>query len=74
MNEKILATLEFDKIKGQLVPFLASAAGQREVAALLPASDLTTINHWLQETEDGADIFCSTLHVDPCHFGSRRCL
>ena len=56
MNEKILATLEFDKIKGQLVPFLASAAGQREVAALLPASDLTTINHWLQETEDGADL------------------
>ncbi len=56
MNEKILATLEFDKIKGQLRPYLASAAGQREVTALLPATDLATIQHWLVETEDGADI------------------
>ena len=56
MNDKILATLEFDKIKGQLIPYLASAAGQREVQALVPATDLTTINHWLAETEDGADI------------------
>ena len=47
MNEKILATLEFDKIKGQLRPYLASAAGQREVTALLPATDLATIQHWL---------------------------
>lgn len=56
MNDKILATLEFNKIKGQLTPYLASAAGQREVQALTPATDLTTINHWLAETEDGADV------------------
>ena len=34
MNEKILATLEFDKIKGQLTPIIATAAGQLELSAL----------------------------------------
>ncbi len=36
MNEKILSTLEYDAVKGLLEPFLVSAAGKRELGALVP--------------------------------------
>ena len=56
MNDKILTTLEYDAVKGLLEPYLVSAAGKRELKALVPQTDLTTIQAWLLETTDGADL------------------
>lgn len=56
MNNKILDTLEFDQIKGQLAPYLVSAAGQRELTNLTPQTDYDLIKQMLTETTDGADI------------------
>lgn len=56
MNDKILETLEFDRIKGQLAQYLVSAAGQRELAALTPQTDFQKVQDLLTESTDGADI------------------
>ena len=56
MNEKILETLEFQRIKDQLAKYLASATGKQELAELMPQSDYETVLSWQKETMDGADI------------------
>lgn len=56
MNEKILETLEYDAVKGQILPYLVSAAGQRELRNLTPQTDRAMIELWLTETNDGADL------------------
>ena len=56
MNHKIIETLEFEQIKGRVAQHLVSAAGKRELAALMPATDYQTVDTWLTETTDGADI------------------
>ena len=56
MNSKILETLEFDRIKGQLAQYLVSAAGHRELTQLVPQTDYEAVKELLTETTDGADI------------------
>ena len=56
MNHKILETLEYGRVKGQLAQFIVSATGRAELAKLEPQTDYTTIHHWVEETEDGADL------------------
>lgn len=56
MNHKIIETLEFGQIKGRVAQHLVSAAGKQELAALMPATDYQTVDTWLTETTDGADI------------------
>lgn len=56
MNSKILETLEFDRIKGQLAQYLVSAAGRRELTQLVPQTDYEVVKELLTETTDGADI------------------
>lgn len=56
MNQKILKTLEFEKIKALLKELTRTALGQEEVLGLEPVSDRQTIEGWLLETEDGAKI------------------
>lgn len=56
MNHKITETLEFDRIKGQVAQYLVSAAGHRELADLVPATDYQLVQKMLTETTDGADI------------------
>lgn len=56
MNHKILETLEYGRVKGQLSQFIVSATGRAELAKLEPQTDYTTIHHWVEETEDGADL------------------
>jgi DNA mismatch repair protein MutS2 len=53
MNQKVLQTLEYDKIKQQLQDFIQTPFGQTEAAALQPTTDPEVIQHWLQETADG---------------------
>lgn len=53
MNQKIIQTLEFEKIKQLLNEYTVTASGQEEVKALLPVADKDLIQEWLQETSDG---------------------
>ncbi|ACA82166.1 MULTISPECIES: endonuclease MutS2 [Leuconostoc] len=52
MNNKVLQTLEYDKIKLQLNDFLSTPTGLQEANELQPVSDVDLINHWLAETAD----------------------
>ncbi|MCY9807329.1 endonuclease MutS2 [Lentilactobacillus senioris] len=56
MNSKVLDTLEYQKIKEQLIPFLNTAQGQRTVKKLLPSSDAKVVANWLDQSADGATI------------------
>ncbi|KRM13449.1 endonuclease MutS2 [Paucilactobacillus suebicus] len=56
MNKKILETMEFDRIKDQIAPYLVSAAGKKELASLTPASDYETVNELLGETTASVEI------------------
>ncbi|MFD0897057.1 endonuclease MutS2 [Loigolactobacillus binensis] len=56
MNSKILAILEFAKIKQALQQYIVSAMGQTQIEALKPLTDSTQIQQQLDETKDGADI------------------
>lgn len=56
MNEKVLETLEYNKIKGQLADFLTTDRGHEIVQKLRPSSDHQEVAKRLQETEDGANI------------------
>lgn len=57
MNEKVLATLEYDKVKQQLRGFLTSDAGLAELNALRPTKDANTMRKWLADTHDAAEIY-----------------
>ncbi|GAO99736.1 endonuclease MutS2 [Fructobacillus ficulneus] len=52
MNEKVLQTLEYDKIKDQLYPFIQTEQGERLVADLHPSANFAEVSAWLQETNE----------------------
>lgn len=56
MNERILTTLGFDKVKQQVAQYLATDQGKQELTKLMPAQDAETIEAWLAETEDGLHV------------------
>ncbi|GJM48182.1 endonuclease MutS2 [Weissella soli] len=56
MNNKVLATLEYDAVKQQIRPYLATIAGEIELNKLQPTSDATDMQSWLQETADAAKV------------------
>lgn len=45
MNQRILSTLGFDKVKQQLLQFIVTAQGTNEVSELLPIADENKFNH-----------------------------
>ena len=50
MNNRILETLEFEKVKQMVKQFVVTAQGKEELAELVPVSEKQTITEWLQET------------------------
>ncbi|MFF6232022.1 endonuclease MutS2, partial [Enterococcus faecium] len=56
MNNRILETLEFEKVKQMVRQFVVTAQGKEELAELVPVSEKQTITNWLQETEDGLKV------------------
>ena len=56
MNNRILETLEFEKVKQQVRQFVITAQGQEELAQLVPVNEAETIRYWLEETEDGLKV------------------
>ncbi|KRN27458.1 hypothetical protein IV38_GL002110 [Lactobacillus selangorensis] len=56
MNQKVLTTLEYDKIKQAVEKYTVTAFGDEQVRDLKPGSDAAQIQNELDETKDGADI------------------
>lgn len=56
MNSRILKTLEFEQVKQLIIPYLATAQGKEELAELEPISDVSRIETWLDETQDGMKV------------------
>ncbi|MBP1045548.1 endonuclease MutS2 [Enterococcus sp. BWM-S5] len=56
MNQKILSTLNFDKVKQLMNEYIVTAQGLEEVEKLMPSDDSDTIQSWLNETEDGVKV------------------
>ncbi|CAK1254446.1 dsDNA-specific endonuclease/ATPase MutS2 (MutS2) [Fructobacillus tropaeoli] len=52
MNKKVLQTLEYEKVKDQLYPFIQTEQGQVLVDHLQPSSDFDQVSAWLQETNE----------------------
>ncbi|MFJ7974676.1 endonuclease MutS2 [Peribacillus sp. JNUCC 23] len=56
MHSKVLKTLEFDKIKEQLLKYASSAIGKEKAAELAPSTDLTEVTNWQEETDEAANV------------------
>ncbi len=52
MNEKVLKTLEYDKIIAQLADYASSPLGRAQCRALVPLADIGEITRAQQETSD----------------------
>ncbi len=52
MNDKVLVTLEYNKIKGMLADMATSEPGRKKCLALKPAEDINEVNTLQQETFD----------------------
>ncbi|RDI44212.1 endonuclease MutS2 [Falsibacillus pallidus] len=56
MLEKVLRTLEFDKIKNQLMEFASSALGAAKVKQLVPSSSFEEVVLMHEETDEAASV------------------
>ncbi|WP_265458989.1 endonuclease MutS2 [Enterococcus sp. HY326] len=56
MNQRILTTLEFNKVKKALENYLATDQGMEELEKLVPINDRQRIQTALDETEDGLKV------------------
>lgn len=57
MNKKIFETLEYQKVKDKLKPYLTSDNGKQELTNLEPMVNQDQIQRALTETLDGADVY-----------------
>ncbi|PLT32336.1 endonuclease MutS2 [Bacillus sp. V5-8f] len=56
MNDKVLRTLEFDKIKEKLQFFASSAIGKEKASQLLPSPNFEEVVRWQEETDEAAKV------------------
>lgn len=56
MNEKVLHTLEFGKIREQLTHHAASSLGKEVISELSPSTDFQEIVSWQQETDEAMTV------------------
>ncbi|WP_421380331.1 endonuclease MutS2 [Bacillus salacetis] len=56
MNDKVLRTLEFNKVKELLAGFAASALGRAKVEGLQPSTSLEEVSRIQEETDEAANI------------------
>lgn len=56
MNEKILKTLEYNAVKQQIQPYLATELGKKLLHSLRPTTDLATMRAWLAQTSDASKV------------------
>lgn len=57
MQERVLKTLEFDKIKSQLMEHISSSLGRNKVEELIPSTDYNEVVRWQDETDEAAKVY-----------------
>ncbi len=57
MNEKIIETLEFQKVKALVEPFVVTEQGAEELRQLMPKAESSRIQQDFDELRDMADLF-----------------
>lgn len=56
MQQRVLKTLEFDKIRSQLVEHTSSSLGREKAVALLPSVDFDEVSRLQEETDEAAKV------------------
>ena len=56
LNNKVLHTLEYNKIIDRLLEHAATSLGKDHVKQLLPTRDLDQVKHWLQDTDEASNV------------------
>lgn len=56
MHDKVLRTLEFDKIKEHLLAFTSSGIGKEKAEQLQPSSDFEEVVKWQEETDEAVKV------------------
>ncbi|WZY01791.1 endonuclease MutS2 [Bacillus sp. FSL W7-1360] len=54
--ERVQRVLEYDKMKQQLLSFVASSLGRRKVEALIPSRQIDEVIEWQRETAEAVDV------------------
>lgn len=62
MNEKIIETLEFQKVKALVEPFVVTEQGAEELRQLMPKAESSRIQQDFDELRDMADLFVHYPH------------
>ena len=57
MQDRVLKTLEFDKIKAQLIEHVSSSLGSDKVEGLVPSTDYSEVVRWQDETDEAAKVY-----------------
>ncbi|AYV74244.1 endonuclease MutS2 [Bacillus sp. PK3-056] len=57
MQERVFKTLEFDKIKDQLIEHASSSLGRYKVEELVPSTDYNEVVRWQEETDEAAKVY-----------------
>ncbi|MEY8342734.1 endonuclease MutS2 [Niallia circulans] len=57
MQERVFKTLEFDKIKDQLIEHASSSLGRNKVEELVPSTDYHEVVSWQEETDEAAKVY-----------------
>ena len=63
MHQKALKTLEFTKIKEQLISYATSFIGKEKAQQLAPSTDFDEVVRWQEETDEGAKVLRRKGHV-----------
>lgn len=63
MHQKALKTLEFTKIKEQLVSYATSSVGKEKAQQLAPSINYDEVVRWQEETDEGARVLRRKGHV-----------
>ena len=56
MHNKALKTLEFHKIKEQLISHASSSIGKEKAEQLMPSTDFEEVSRWQEETDESAKV------------------
>ena len=63
MHQKALKTLEFTKIKEQLISYATSSIGKEKAQQLAPSTDFDEVVRWQEETDEGARVLRRKGHI-----------
>ncbi|UYZ20996.1 endonuclease MutS2 [Mesobacillus jeotgali] len=56
MQQRVLKTLEFDKIRNQLIEHVSSSLGREKAIALMPSVDFSEVSRLQEETDEAAKV------------------